>query len=89
MGVIRVDGIINTKVIVEPIDVIKGMINEFLNNDIYNCWVKSENGRHFLMESHDEYHNKAKTEIIHELTQDDVDYYNSLVKISEYLKKKK
>lgn len=89
MGIIRVDGIINTKVIVEPIDVIKGMINEFLNNDTYHCWVKSENGKHFLMESHGEYHNKTETEIICELTQDDVDYYNCLAKISEYLKKKK
>jgi len=89
MNIMRVNGVIHTEVSVEPTDVVEAMINEFLNNDEHHCWVKTEDGKHWLMESHDVYYNRTETEIVHGLTQEDVDYYNALVLINKYLTKEK
>jgi len=81
-----VEGKIIRKVDVNPIDVISNLINEFLR-DGHDNYVKSNNGKYWLMNSTKEYHNQYVDTIVCEITEDDVKYINSLVYINDYLRK--
>ena len=69
----EIQGKVHTKVEVNPVDVIEGLITRFLNGDKYDNWINSENGKHFLMHSRSEYHNRVEHDVVCELTQEDVD----------------
>lgn len=81
----EVNGKVSTKVDINPYEVIDGMITRFLNGNKYDNWVKSENGKHHLMHTRNEYHNRVVYDVICELTEEDVKFYNSLIEIKKYL----
>ena len=85
----EVQGKVHTKVEVNPVEVIEGLITRFLNGDKYDNWINSENGKHFLMHSRREYHNRVEEDVICELTQEDVDYFNALKFVKKYLEEHK
>ena len=83
----EVQGILKTTIDVNPVDVVDGLITKFLHGDNYDTFIASKNGEYLLMKSRSEYHNRIEYDVICVLTQEDVDYFNALKQIQEYLKK--
>ncbi len=84
-----VQGKIYKEVEINPQDVIEVLLNEFLDNDKYNTYVYSKDGKHQLIRSTPAYHNRTDESVIRELTDKDVEYYNALKVLEEYFEKRK
>lgn len=67
------------KMDINPLDVIEKLKNGFLED--HNRWIEDKDGKFYIMG--DCYHNSS--EIIREISEDDVKYFDALKTIEKYL----
>ena len=77
----KLNGIIYSKVDVDPIDVINGLISELIQ---HRQWITTEDKKHYIKE--EAYRNSEA--IIRQITNDEFKYYSELESIKAYLKLK-